>query len=288
MSRLIAVSFVILAFLGVHPAHSQQPSNLAADSSGYHSPPDSGRGNDSAYRARKEQLDRWIQSQQAVESPQDDFISVYAGYGAYLQILPRDLNQLFSNRSLRPDPAGDRNEFGTVDRAFILSGEAQLAETWGIYVEYDYLTKWDNTQVDSNAFGEQGAIEELDLTEHSFVVGGMIIFYNSSAYQLRADGGMGGVIALTSETESPGGYARKASATGYQFNFDLVNNFRVTPSLSFKIDFLARTTTTGELKTSSGQTLDAPFGARKTRLTISPPNASNFVYGLAAGLVFYF
>jgi hypothetical protein len=286
MSRATTLVMVCLASCLSIESYAQEAISSAADSSRYRPPADSIRRYDSAYRARKAMLDQWIHQQKAYARPQEDFISVYAGYGGYLQILPRDLNQFFSERVLRPDPASDRNEYGTVDRAIILSGQAQLAESWGIYVEYDLLEKWANTQVDNNEFGQGGDIEELDLTEHSFVVGGMYVIYSGPWYRLRANGGIGGVVALTSETET-GGYSRSASATGYQFNFDLLNDFRVMQAASFTIDLLARTVTTGELKASDGQTLDAPFGVRKTPLTLKP-NASNIVFGAAAGFVFYF
>jgi hypothetical protein len=147
---------------------------------------------DSAYRARKALLDQWVHEQRQTATPQEDFISVYAGYGGDLQILPRDLNQLFSERVLRPasDQTSDRNSYQTVDRAILLSGQAQLAETWGIYFEYDLVEKWFNTSVDNTSpapYNIFGAVEELDLTEHSFVVGGMYIFYSSPFYAASAE-----------------------------------------------------------------------------------------------------
>lgn len=293
MSRSIAIPIVcFVCCLSIH-AYAQNSLHSGADSNSYRPPADSVHAFDSVYRARKALLDQWVHEQRQAATPQEDFISIYAGYGGYLQILPRDLNQLFSERVLRPasDQASDRNSYGTVDRAIILSGQAQLAETWGIYFEYDLLEKWFNTSVDNSSpppYNISGAVEELDLTEHSFVVGGMYIFYTGPFYRLRANGGFGGVVALTSETESIGGASRSASAMGYQINFDLLNDFRVTPSVSFTIDFLARSVTTGELKTSNGQTLNAAFGkGDPSRITLQP-NASNVVYGAAAGLVFYF
>jgi hypothetical protein len=270
--------------------HSQQPVTARTDSIGYALPADSVHKLDSAYRARKAELDRWVHAQQATAHPQEDFISLYAEYGGYLQILPRDINQLFSERTLRTDPASDRNEYATVDRAVIIGAQAQLASTWGIYFEYDLVEKWFNTIVDSVTKTQNisGAQEELDLTEHSFVVGGMFVLYSGRFYRLRLNGGIGGVVALTTETESPGSYSRAASAIGYQVNFDILNDFRIMQNLSFSLDILTRTITTGELKTSDGQTLDAPFGGgNPSRITLKP-TASNIVYGLAAGLVYYF
>jgi hypothetical protein len=283
----IALVIICFSFLFAAKVRSQQinpdtNTQLQADSV---------RTLDSGYRARKAQFDRWVAEERATARfPQEDFLSIYAGYGGYLQILARDLNQFFSERALRPDPLSDRNVYGGVDREIILAGQAQLAKTWGIYVEYDFTAKFSNTIVDSATPGPQnlaGAEEELDLYEHSLVVGGMVIIYTGPFYRLRADGGFGAVYALTSETESPSGAARSASAIGNQVNFDLLNDFRFAPGASFTLDFLFRTITTGELKTSSGETIDAPFGTHATPLTIKP-TASNVVYGAAAGIVYYF
>jgi hypothetical protein len=282
-----AIAAGLLASLMAGSARSQQPAT--ADTNSY-STADSVRVLESAYRARKLQLDQWIRTQRATAHPQEDFLSVYAGYGGFIQILAHDLNQFFSERAIRPDPLSDRNLYGTVDREIILAGQAQLARSWGIYVEYDFTAKFSNTIVDSATPGPQnlsGAEEELDLYEHSLVVGGMVIIYSGPFYRLRANGGFGAVYALTSETESPSGAARSASAIGNQVNFDLLNDFRVATGASFTLDLLIRTVTTGELKTSSGQTIDAPFGIRTAPLTIKP-TASNIVYGAAAGLVIYF
>ena len=283
------VALVVICFdsLFAVSAHSQQPAS--SDSNRYFRQVDSVRTLDSAYWARKAQLDRWIAKQRATaKPPQDDFLSVYAGYGGYLQILARDLNQFFSERALRPDPQSDRNVYGIVDREIILAGQAQLAKTWGIYVEYDFTAKFSNTIIDDGTIpGLLNAEEELDLYEHSLVVGGMVMIYSGPFYRLCAEGGFGAVYALTSETESPSGAARSASAIGNQVNFDLLNDFRIAPGASFTLDFLFRTVTTGELKTSSRETIDAPFGIRTTLLTIKP-TASNLVYGAAAGLVIYF
>jgi hypothetical protein len=291
-----ALFFASTVFL-VSEVCAQQPAPTRTDSVGYVMPADSVHKLDSAYRARKTELDQWVHAQQATAHPQEDFISLYAAYGGYLQILPRDINQLFSERTLRADPASDRNEYATVDRAVIIGAQAQLASTWGIYFEYDLTMKWFNTQVGltapvpSSDSVLNNATEELDLTEHSFVVGGMFVLYSGRFYRLRLNGGIGGVIALTTETEMGTGsdnYSRSASAIGYQVNFDILNDFRIMQNLSFSLDLLTRTVTTGELKTPDGQTLDAPFGAgNASRITLKP-TASNIVYGLAAGLVYYF
>jgi len=212
--RFILLSILFLLSLPLlEDARSQTPGG--ADSAGrYGISADSLRVLDSAYRARKAVLDQWIHEQRRAAPPQEDFLSLYGEYGGYLQILPRDINQLFSERTLRPDPTTDRNTYGTVDRAIILGGAAQLSQTWGIFAEYDYTAKFLNTLVDSMSPGPQslsGIEEALDLNEHAFVVGGMFVLYSSRFYRLRASGGIGAVIALTSETEA-GGAARSASA----------------------------------------------------------------------------
>ena len=288
--RVVASLFAvaIVAIVIAAPLRAQQPTAASSvrDTSRYALPADSLRVLDSAYRARKALLDQWIHTQRKAARPQEDFMSIYANYGAYLQILPRDLNQYFSERSLRPSPMTDRDNYGTVDRAIMLGGSAQLSQSWGIFAEYNLIAKFSNTVIDSNFPGLFNAEEALDLIEHSFVVGGMFVVYSSEFYRLRADGGIGAMIALSSETET-GGFSRSASATGYQFNFDILNDFRIMESASFTIDLLARTVTTGTLKTSDGKTLDTPFGKRITPLTIAP-TASNNLFGFAAGLVYYF
>ncbi|HWF44088.1 MAG TPA: hypothetical protein VG537_05570 [Candidatus Kapabacteria bacterium] len=253
----------------------------------YRTPVDSMRY-DSTYRARKAMLDKWVGQQRRTAAPQEDFLSVYAGYGGYLQILPKDLNQFFSERALRTDPTGDRDNYSTVDRAIILAGHAQLTKSWGIYFEYDYTAKFFYSIVDSVTPGPQnlaGLQEELDLNEHALIVGGTVVLFTSPFYRLRATGGFGGMIAFTTETET-GASQRTASAEGYQVNFDLLNDFRFADRASFTIDLLTRSIATGKLKTSSGEVLDTQFGRGKP--TAIAPNASNFVYGVAAGLVYYF
>ncbi len=283
VGSVLIVASMIYATCNVR---SQETTTSVTDT-GYALSKDSVQRLDSAYRARKALLDRWVHTQQATAHPQEDFISVSVGYGGYVRILPRDLNQLFSERTLRADPASDRNQYSTIDRAITAGVQAQLARTWGIYFEYDLVEKWFNTTIDGTT-PPAGATEELDLTEHSFVVGGMYIFYSGRFYRLRVNGGFGAVMAFTTETESVGSYSRAASAMGYQINFDVVNDFRVMPDLSFTLDLLARTVTTAELKTPGGQTLDASFGAgNPSRITLQP-RASNAAYGIAAGLVYYF
>jgi hypothetical protein len=281
MLKVIAPAVVCFALFCAAEAHSQQGASTS-DSAGYAPSADSVRVLDSAYRARKAQLDKWVHTEEATAHPQEDFISLYLAYGGYLQILPRDLNQYFSECTLRPDPLSDRNDYSTTDRAVNFGIQAQLARSWGIYFEYDLVEKWFNTIVD-----QTNAQEELDLTEHSFVVGGMYMIYSGHFYRLRVSGGVGAIIAMTTETESPGNYTRDASAIGYQVNFDILNDFRVMQDLSFTLDVLTRTVSTGSLKTAGGQTLDTPFGAGTAPINLKP-TASNVVYGLAAGLVYYF
>ena len=290
----IAIIVFALICLGSVLAHAQEPSPSVRDTAAFVPPADTVRALDSAYRARKALLDKWVQTQTATAHPQDDFISAYVGYGGYVEILPRDLSEYFAERSLLQNPSSYRTTYSIVDRSFLFGLEAQLSQTWGIYFEYDLTMKWFNIQVGltapvpSSDSVLNNATNELDLTEHSFVVGGMVVLYSGEFYRLRAEGGFGGVIALTSETETPGNYARSASATGYQVNFDLLNDFRVAQGVSFTIDLLTRSVTTGAFKTSSGQTLDAAFGAGDpSRITLKP-TGSNLVYGVAAGLVIYF
>ena len=280
--RVFAIALVFI--LSVGSVRAQQPQT--ADTSTSYTPPDSLRALDSAYRARKAMLDHWVREQHRDAHPQQDFMSLYLTYGGYLVILPQDLNQFFAERSLRSDPKSDRGNTGVVDRAFLLGGQAQLARSWGIYVEYGLLFKFFNTEIDSLS-----RVEEIDLTQHSFVVGGMYVIYSSPFYRLRANGGIGGVFAAVSESEQDAKgnelTSRSSSAEGLQINFDLLNDFRIAPSLSFTIDLLTRSVSTGTLKTSSDKTIDAPFGKNPNKSSIAP-SATNTMYGLAAGLVYYF
>lgn len=279
--RVVAIALVL--FFCVISAHAQEA--VTPDTTNY-TPPDSLRVLDSAYRARRAMLDRWVREQHRDAHVQQDFMSLYLSYGGYLQILPRDLNQFFAERVGRPDPKSDRDNYGTVDRAFLLGAQAQLGQTWGIYTEYGLLFKFFNTEIDS-----LNLVEDIDLVEHSFVVGGMYVIYTSPFYRLRVNGGIGGVFALVSESEetvSGGSLAtRKSSAVGYQSNFDVLNDFRIMPKLSFTLDLLLRSVSTGTFKTSNDKSIDVPFGRSKTTASLSP-SATSVMYGFAAGLVYYF
>jgi hypothetical protein len=280
--RALAIALVLLLCVGRASAQEAQ----TADTTAVYTAPDSLRALDSAYRARKLMLDKWVHEQHRDARPQQDFISVYLTYGGYLQILPHDLNQFFAERSLRSNPKSDRDNSGIVDRAFLLGGQAQLARSWGIYTEYGLLFKFFNTEIDSLS-----RVEEIDLTEHSLVVGGMYVIFSSPFYRLRANGGLGAVFAVVSESEQDTKgkvlTSRSSTAQGFQVNFDLLNDFRIAPKLSFTIDVLTRSVSTGTLKTSNDKTIDEPFGMSKSKLTIAP-TATNTMYGLAAGLVYYF
>jgi len=257
-------------------------------------PADSMRVQDSLYRARKALLDKWVADQRtAAGHPQEDFISVYLAYGGLVEIQPHDITQLFAERVFRPDPTGDADEFAMASRSFLLSGHAQLAKTWGIYVEYDYTTRYSNVIVDTASSLHQfkpPAEESLGLTEHAFVVGGMYIIYSPRFYRLRLNGGLGGVFATTLEQEVVSGktVSRSASAKGYTVNFDVLNDLRVMEDLSFTIDLFTRSISTGKLTTSDGTTLDKPFGRRTEALHPEGPTASATMLGIAAGLVYYF
>jgi hypothetical protein len=291
--RALAIALVFVLCVGSIRAQEAQTPDTASYTS-----PDSLRVLDSTYRARKVALDRWVREQHRDAHPQQDFISLYLTYGGYLQILARDLNQLFAERSLRNDAKDVRNNYGVLDRAFLVGAQAQLSRSWGIYTEYNLSFKYFNTQIDQDSLHRSplrdalnGYIEDIDLTEHAFVVGGMYVIYSSPFYRLRANGAIGAVLALVSESEqtSKGSTvsSRSSSATGYQVNFDLLNDFRIMPSLSFTLDVLTRSVSTGTLKTSSDKTIDEPFGKNMNKLSIAP-TATNVVYGFAAGLVYYF
>jgi hypothetical protein len=266
MSRFFAPLFFAAALIAATNSVVHAQMSPASDTSNhqqriYRIPVDSIRY-DSTYRARKALLDKWVGEQRRAAAPQEDFLSVYAGYGGFIQILPKDLNQFFSERTLRVDPSSDRNNYTTVDRAIILAGQAQLTKSWGIYFEYDYTAKFFNTIVDSVTPGSHnlaGLQEELDLSEHALIVGGTTVLLTSPFYRLRANGGIGAMIVFTTEMET-GATQRSASAAGYQINFDLLNDFRFADRASFTIDLLTRSVATGTLKTSGGEALNTQFG----------------------------
>jgi hypothetical protein len=261
-------------------------------------PADSMRVQDSLYRARKALLDKWVADQRtAAGHPQEDFISVYLAYGGLVEIQPRDITQLFFERVWGADTSTDFNTFSMASRSFLLSGSAQLAKSWGIYVEYDYTTRFSNVIADVDSSNgkkprfKYPAEESLGLTEHGFVVGAMYILYTSRFYRLRLNGGLGGVFATTLEQEidsTKKTVSRSASAKGYSVNFDVLNDLRVMEDLSFTIDLFTRSISTGKLTAAEGTTLDKPFGRRKEALHPEGPTASATMFGVAAGLVYYF
>jgi hypothetical protein len=252
---------------------------------------DSLRMQDSLYRARKALLDKWVADQRSqAGKPQDDFLSISFQYGGLVEMASHDITQIFAERVFRPDPKSDADEYAIAKRSVLLSGQAQLAKTWGIYVEYDYTNRYSNVIVDPNTHGFKATAEEgLDLTEHSFIVGGMYILYTSRWYRLRLNGGIGGVIAETIESELDSTNklkSRSASAKGLTINFDVLNDLRVMENVSFTIDLFTRSISTGKLTTSDDKTLDEPFG-RAGKSSIAPTASTN-IFGVAAGIVYYF
>jgi hypothetical protein len=239
---------------------------------------------DSLYRVRRAQVDQWAARQRAGAVPPNEGLGIYAEIGGLIRTSPADLNQFFAERAFRPDPNDDRSAFRSVDRAFILGAQFRLSRSWGIFVQYEYSGTVFNTIIDSAAPNVKGLEESMDLTEHSFVTGGMMMLYSSQFYRLRALGGLGAVYASTTEEEPASVSARSASAVGVQLNFDLVNDFRIADWGNALIDIMTRTTSTGELKTSAGETIDKPFGRANRAATLSP-HASKTAFGFAVGLM---
>ena len=288
MKRLLfAFALLLAALAGPASTHAQVVTQVPDSVRFTYPPGDSVRILDSLYRARKRLLDKWFENHRAAAHPQEDFLSIYAGLGGYVKIRANDLNQYFSERVGRPDPAGDRENLSSIDRYFILAGQAQLARSWGIYVEYNFSQKDFNTIIDDTlVHALHGTQETMQLTQHSLVTGGMVYLLSSALYRLRANGGLGAAYVRLYEEEAASGATRSSTAVGYQFNFDLLNDFRFAEWGSFDIDFFSRSVSTGTLKTADGQTLQTPFGIRGA--SSLAPRASNLSFGFAAGVVFYF
>lgn len=263
----------------------------AGDTTSYRLPPrESGHtadSLDSLYQARRAMVNQWVARQRPTTLPTEEFASIYAAIGGLIRTSASDVNQYFSERSYRPNPADDRTEYRSVDRDFILGAQFRLSRSWGIFVQYEYAGTLYNTIVDTTkaatAAGVANLVESLDLTEHSLVTGGIVDLYRDRYYALRALGGIGAVYALVAEDEPASGASRSSSAVGFQLDFDVVNEFRIAPWGSAVIDLLTRTTSTGALKTSSGQTLEAPFGRAHHTATLAP-RASKTAFGFAIGL----
>jgi hypothetical protein len=238
---------------------------------------------DSAYRASRAMIDKWIREHRVAPGPREEFASLYFMIGGLIRVSPRDINQYFAERAFRPDPQSDRTAYRSSDFAFTIGANFQLSRTWGLFVEYDYTGTFFNTIIDASTSGVNGLEESLDLTEHALVTGGTVQLYGDRFYHLHAIGGLGGVFALVDEEEPATNASRTSSATGLQLNFDLANDFRIGSWGGARIDLMTRSTMTGRLKTSSGQTLDAPFGKAQRRTSIAPA-ASKSTFGFLVGL----
>lgn len=239
---------------------------------------------DSVYKARRATVSAWVARQNTSPISSRDFVSLYAELGGLIRTSAADINQYFSERSYRPNSSDDRSQYRSADRDITLGAEFRLSRSWGVFVQYEFAANYYNTIIDSIAPANARNLEEaLDLTEHSLVTGGMVLLYEDKYYQLRALGGIGGVYAIVSEEEPSSGATRSASASGLQLNFDLVNEFRIGTWGSALIDLLTRSTSTGTLKTSDGQTLAQPFGSTSHSVATSP-DASKTAFGFAVGL----
>lgn len=239
---------------------------------------------DSAYRANRAMIDKWLRDHRVAPGPREEFASLYLLFGGLIRVSPRDINQYFAERAFRPDPHSDRTAYRSSDFAFILGADFRLSRTWGLFVEYDYTGTFFNTIIDASTSGVNGLEESLDLTEHALVTGGMVQLYGDRFYRLHAVGGLGGVFALVDEGEPATNASRTSSATGLQLNFDLTNDFRIGSWGGVRINLMTRSTMTGRLKTSAGQTLDAPFGKAQRTTTIAP-TASKSTFGFFIGLL---
>ena len=242
---------------------------------------------DSAYSVRKAQVKRWEKESQSVALRKPDSLSIYATLGTLMLIRAGDVNQYFSQRAGRSDPIGDRDEFSGVDRAFAIGGNSQITPWLGVFLEYDFLTRWYNTDILSSPLPALvNAEEEVDLTAHSLIVGGSLTIIESRFVRLRGNAGLGPALSFVHETES-NGYSRQSSALGLQISVGLLTDLRFADWGSFLIEVGARSVSEGTLKSAGGSNLSEPFGANPARMEPAP-SASYLVGGLSVGLIGYF
>lgn len=280
---LALISLLLLAAL-----HNSTNAQVRSDSAGYQLPPRQQKrvadSLDSVYNVNRAKVDKWLQEHRVASGPREEFASLYFELGGVVRINAKDLNQYFAERAFRPDALSDRTAFRASDFAFTIGSLFRLSRSWGIFVEYDFTGTYFNTIIDSSTISINGYEESLDLTEHALVTGGIVRVYSDRFYELSAVGGVGGVFALTYEEEPKSNATRSAHATGIQLNFDLVNDFRIGSWGGARIDLMTRSTSTGELKTSGGETLSAPFGKANLSTSIAP-TASKTTFGFLVGLL---
>ncbi len=249
---------------------------------------DSARMYDSIMVLRKKQIE--ASSRFAMEHPiQDAFITISASVSAFNRFKAPDLNQYFSERSARPDPASDRSGLSGLDRYLTLGVQFHLTSDIAVIIEYDFMARYFNTVIENDSSvippwpnGE----EHLDMTYHTLLTGPEITLYRSHLLRVKADGGIGAVFAIANELETATNAARSSSATGIAISFDLATDIHAVDWASFTIDLFARTLSTGALKTSSGQDLSTGFGFHSNAFQIAP-HASGAVFGLAIGGIIY-
>lgn len=249
-------------------------------------PSDSARMYDSIYRARVEEVRRREQKNYNKEWGEHT-ININALVNTYGRFKAPDIGQFFSEVTGRPDPAGDRNSFSTIDRGFSLAGVDLLTPELGIYAEYSYFARWFNTLVDSALPSVAAGEHDLDYTVHSLVVGPEIIIYNTHILRIRANGGIGGAYVLLHEREDASGQERRGSTLGLAVNFDAALDFRVKEWVSFAFDFYTRSIQAGTFDLSGGAgTFASPFGSRSQNSSLDP-KGNAVMFGLSLGLIFH-
>jgi hypothetical protein len=249
-------------------------------------PADSARMYDSIMVLRKKQIE--ASSKYASAHPvQDAFFTISASVSAFNRFKAPDLNQFFSERANRANPASDRDGLSGMDRFVTLGAQFHLTSDLAVFVEYDFMARYFNTVVENDSITHwPNGEEHLDVTYHTLLTGPEITLYRSHILRVKADGGIGAVFAIASETESATSASRSSSATGIAVSFDLATDIHAVDWASFTIDLFARTLSTGALKTSGGQDLSNGFGFHSNAFQIAP-HASGVVFGLAIGGIIY-
>lgn len=247
--------------------------------------PDSARMLDSIYAVRRREIEARLARTGYV--PQQDFMSVRIGAAAFGRIKAPDLQEYFAERSGRPDPKADREDWAGLDRYLALAGEAMIGSSWGIYLEYSYAARYFNTlvagSVDPTVIPNGEKL--MDLSTHTFVTGPFIIPLETKFFRTKLYAGIGPAFTGVEEQEGTT-FTRSSSATGYALSFEAEFDFRIIDQLSFGIGLLTRQQQTGRL-TSSDKSLSERFG-QGTLTTKTEPEASFLFGALVLGVHWYF
>ncbi len=297
--RALVISIVLLAALGiVHDASAQggipriPKKNVPAiqdprvDSTYYVIPPaDSARMYDSIMKLRREEV-KAREKIWASNAPQDGLLTLSISTSFLNRWRAPEISQYFAERANRADPIADRDEYTPLDRYLTFGAQFHLTPSWGLFFEYDLMTRYYNTEIDRDSIkGVPAGEQQLDLTMHTFLFGPEISLYRSHLLRLRVNGGIGAAYVRTYDYEAASNKSRSGSAVWLAASFDIAGDLRVLNWASFTLDLFSRSISTPPVK-SGDQDLSTGFGWHTQPFTIAP-RASGVVFGFAIGGVFY-